>query len=112
MVAKPCPQCSGAGRVGSNFVQCATCVGTGVAPYVPPPFAKYGTTRALCNKCGGSGKAGPFAQTCNVCRGTGRKLPVYETCPYCHGEGAVESRIGEMLECSSCSGDGALVHTA
>lgn len=111
MAAQTCPTCGGGGRIGPLHTQCSTCIGTGVAPYVPPPFAKYGTTRSLCNKCGGSGKSGPFVQKCGDCRGTGRKLPVYETCPYCHGEGAVEGK-GEMDECSACCGDGALVHPA
>lgn len=114
-MAAACTACHGAGRIGDLQAQCSTCVGTGVAPYVPPSFAKYGTTRVLCAKCGGSGRqvgAFGFSSLCDRCRGTGRKLPVYETCPACHGAGATESAIGEMLECASCKGDGALVHTA
>lgn len=113
--AKPCPTCLGAARIGPNMVQCSTCIGTGVAPYVPTPFAKYGTTRALCNKCGGTGRqVGTFGSSgkCATCRGTGRKLPVYETCPRCHGSGDVSNPIGELDECPACSGDGAIVNTA
>lgn len=99
--------------------RCAFCRGTGKDPF------DLLSEHALCEVCGGSGKATVMepARTCAFCRGSGvfpgsrltctvcmgRGLVTVEepaeACPACGGAGVV---AGHCLPCCGCGGKGAL----
>lgn len=68
-----------------KYEACSNCAGSG---------AKPGTSKAICNRCGGRGQvsqsAGFFsiARTCDLCRGTGEIIK--ERCSDCGGVGRKE----------------------
>ena len=89
-----CSQCGGKkkmavkepGRIGSTYVRCSACDGSG-----------YGRPER-CPRCNGCKKLEEW-QTCGTCQGRGEVAnDGKETCPVCGGRG--------MLKCERCGGKG------